>query len=320
MKLWILPTFLCVEIAFFVWLGAPQLGSTGAWVQYLHTYFTDLMAQSAPMLLLAGGMTVVLLTGGIDLSIASMVALVASIMALFPGNSHFWWTAIPTGLAVGILLGFTNGLLISRVNIPPIIATLGTMILYRGLCFVLLGDRELSPFLEVTHYDSLGQFASSQLLVVLVLGAGGSWFWLSRWRRETLMIGGNPVAARYAGIPVNWRLCQVYAMMGLLAALAAVCFTARNGSVSASSLSGLELHVIVAVVLGGTRVQGGAGTLIGSVFGVLIIAVLDEGLRGASGWADRHLPFKIGHIEFILLGLLLVVGVWLTSRSHPRRH
>lgn len=129
------------------------------------------------------------------------------------------------------------------------------------------------------------------------------------------MLGGNPIAARYAGIPTDRRTVQVYMLVGLLAFLAALTFTARNSSVSASSLTGLELQVIVAVVLGGTRVQGGAGSLLGSFYGVLIIAVMDEGLRGAAQWGAAHLPFKISHLEYILLGLLLIGGVWLNSRD-----
>jgi ribose/xylose/arabinose/galactoside ABC-type transport system permease subunit len=88
--------------------------------------------------------------------------------------------------------------------------------------------------------------------------------------------------------------------------------------VSASALSGLELHVIVAVVLGGTRVQGGSGTLVGTIFGVLFIAIMDEGLRGAAVWGGRNLPFKISHLEYVTLGALLVFGVWLNNLLQAR--
>ena len=123
------------------------------------------------------------------------------------------------------------------------------------------------------------------------------------------------MAARYAGIPVTRRLVEIYGGMGLFAALAAMTFTSRNGSVSASSLTGMELRVIVAVVLGGTRVQGGMASLVGTTFGVLILAVLDEGLRGASKWGDEHLPFKLSHLQYLMLGGLLVLGVWLNARK-----
>ena len=133
------------------------------------------------------------------------------------------------------------------------------------------------------------------------------------------MMGGNRVAARYAAIPVTRRTIEVYTFMGLLAFLAAICFTARNSSVSASSLTGLELQVIVAVVLGGTSVQGGSGSILGTFFGVMFIAVLDEGLRGAAIWGSQNLPFKISHLEYILMGLLLAGGVWLNTWWQSRR-
>lgn len=320
MKRWALPSLLAAEIAFFTWVSAPKIHSLNGWAVYFQNYFGDLVAQSAPVMLLAAGMTFVLMTAGIDLSVGSMVALVACVMSSFQAGPGFWWTAVPVGLPLALTLGLTNGVLIAGLNIPPIIATLGTMILYRGMCFVVMGDLEKAPFVSVPGYESLGQFSGALVLIALVFLLGGSWFERSRWRREILMLGGNRVAARYAGIPVTRRLCEVYGAMGVLAFLAALCFTARNSSVSASSLTGLELHVIVAVVLGGTRVQGGAGSLWGSFLGVLLIAVLDEGLRGAAIWGEQNLPFKISHLEYVLLGILLVAGVWLNTRfGRPSR-
>src|SRR5262249_51256264 len=136
---------------------------------------------------------------------------------------------------------------IACLDVPPIIATLGTMIFYRGLCFVVMGEAEKSPFVDVPGYEWFGQFPGVLVLVGGIFLLGGSYFHGSRWRRELLLLGGNRVAARYAGIQVTRRLCEVYGLMGGLAFLAALSFTARNSSVSASSLTGLELHVIVAV-------------------------------------------------------------------------
>jgi ribose/xylose/arabinose/galactoside ABC-type transport system permease subunit len=313
MKPWILPILLLVEFAIFSSVSGVHAHSLGQWAAYLRSYGGDLVAQSGPVLLLGFGMTLVLITAGIDLSVGSMVALVACVMSSFPGGPQFWWTAVPIGLLVAVGLGLINGALIACLDVPPIIATLGTMIFYRGLCFVLMGELEKAPFLETPGYAWLGEFQGVAVLVTVVFLAGGYYFYRSRWRREILMLGGNRIAARYAGIPVSRRIVEVYTLMGLLAFVAALTFTARNSSVSASSLSGLELHVIVAVVLGGTRVQGGAGSLVGTLFGVFIIAVLDEGLRGAASWGDQHLPFRISHLEYILLGVLLLGAVWLTS-------
>jgi ribose/xylose/arabinose/galactoside ABC-type transport system permease subunit len=309
---------LAAEIALFTTISGTNFHSTGGIAGYFASYFSDLLAQSAPVLLLAFGMTLVLMTAGIDLSVGSMVALIACVMATCQAGAGFWWKAVPTGLVLAAVLGLTNGALIAFLDIPPIIATLGTMIFYRGLCFVVLGDAEKSPFVDVPGYEWLGQFSGAAVAVGVVFAAGGQWFNRSRWRREILMLGGNRVAARYAAVPVTRRICQVYGLMGLLAFVAALCFTARNSSVSAGSLAGLELKVIVAVVLGGTRVQGGGGSLAGTFFGVLFIAVLDEGLRGAVAWGDQYLPFKISHLQYLLLGSLLVGGVWLNTRAQLR--
>jgi ribose/xylose/arabinose/galactoside ABC-type transport system permease subunit len=318
MKKWMLLLMLLVEIAFFTAVSGQSFQSAAELAGYFRSYFADLLCQSAPVLLVAFGMTLVLMTAGIDLSAGSMVALVACVLSSFPAGPDFWWTAVPLGLALALALGATNGALVAWLDVPPIIATLGTMIFYRGLCFVVMGDLEKSPFLAVPGYEWFGQPAGAGLLVALVFIAGGMGFNRSRWRREILMLGGNRVAARYAGIPVGRRTVEVYALMGLLAFFAALTFTARNSSVSASSLTGFELQVIVAVVLGGTRVQGGGGSLLGTFFGVLIIAVMDEGLRGAARWGEEHLPFKISHLEYVLLGALLVAGVWANSNLTAR--
>lgn len=307
---------IAVEVVVFNLISAPPLGSIGDALNYFGSYFADILSQSAPILCLAFGMTLVLMTAGIDLSVASLTALVACVMAsLDGGGGSFWVTALPVGLALAIGLGITNGLLISWLDLPPIIATLGTMIFYRGWCFVVMGDAE-KPFLA-PGYEVLGEFWFVLGCVALLYGVGSAYLTRSRWLQEILFIGGNRVAARYAGLRVGWRLCQVYAFVGGLAFLAAVSFTARNGSVSGSAMLGTELQVIVAVVLGGTRVQGGRGSLIGSFLGVLVIAILDEGLRSSVRWGDAYLPFRVSHLQFILLGLLLVLGVWINSR--PRR-
>ena len=314
MRHWLLPAALLIEIALFTLLSGQTFHSAHEAALYFKSYCADLLCQSAPVLLLAFGMTLILMTAGIDLSAGSAVALVACVMSSFPSGPAFWWTAVPVGLALALLLGAINGALIARLDVPPIIATLGTMILYRGLCFIVMGDLEKSPFLGVPGYEALGQFTGAAALAAAVYLLGGGWMARSRWLQELLTLGGNRVAARYAGINVGRRTVEVYTLAGLLGFLAALVFTARNSSVSASSLTGLELQVIVAVVLGGTRVQGGAGSLVGTFYGVLIIAVMDEGLRGATQWGAEHLPFKISHLKHLLLGLLLVGGVWLNSR------
>lgn len=318
MKWWVLLPLLVLEILIFTLLSGNEFHSTAEVLQYFRSYFADVLTQAAPVFLLAFGMTLVLMTAGIDLSIASITALVCSVMSTFAPGPGFWWTAVPVGLATGLALGFTNGFLIARLDVPPIVATLGSMIFFRGLCYLVLGEAEKSPFVDVPGYEWFGQVTGAMTLVGAVFLVGGGYFYYSRWRREILMTGGNRIAARYAGIPVTRRTWEVYTLVGFLAFLAALCFTARNSSVSASSLTGMELHVIVAVVLGGTKVEGGSGSLVGTFFAVLFVAVLDEGLRGAALWGTQNLPFKISHLEYILMGLLLIGGVWINSWTAAR--
>lgn len=313
MRALVLPLLLVAEIAVFTSLAGVDIQTAADFWEYFRWYATDVLTQGAPVLVLSLGMTLVLMTAGIDLSVGSMVALVACLMSLFEPGPAFWATALPAGLVAGLLLGCFNGLLIARVDMPPIIATLGTMIFYRGLCYVVLGDREQAPFLSVPGYAWLGTVTAVLVMLAVLFLAGGSWFRLSRRREELLMLGGNSVAARYAGIPTARRLVEVYTLMGGLCFVAALAFTARNGSVSASALSGLELQVIVAVVLGGTRVEGGRGSLGGALLGGLLVAVLDDGLRTSAAWGQEHLPFKISHLRYVLLGTLLIVGVWLNT-------
>jgi ribose/xylose/arabinose/galactoside ABC-type transport system permease subunit len=314
----ILPTLLLIEIV----LLAPLSGVR--WSHFLPTfaaYSNDLLIEAAPVLLLSLGMTVVLISGGIDLSVASMTALVACVLSTFEPGQKFWVTAVPVGLALGVGLGLANGLLIVACDVPPIIATLGTLFLYRGLCEAVLKGAKYNPFFDVPGYARLGELPGALALVGAVLILGGGWFRASRWRREILMIGGNRVAARYAAIPVGRRLIEVYTLSGILAALAAICFTAHDGSASQASYVGLELQVIVAVVLGGTAVTGGRGTLGGSILGVLLVSVLVEGLQagGSDFWIKQHVPFRFGNLRFVLLGTLLVVGVWLNTRRPGER-
>jgi ribose/xylose/arabinose/galactoside ABC-type transport system permease subunit len=305
-----LPLLLVAELALFTWAGGVRLNSPGEAWGYVREYFADLFAQSAPIMVLAVGMTIVIATAGIDLSVGSMVALVACAMSLWPPGPDFWYTAVPLGLALAIALGGANGMLVGWLDVPPIVATLGSMILYRGLCFVLLGEQENAPFLDVPGLSFFGELAGSAVVVGAVL-LGCMYYGRSRWRREILLVGGNRAAARYAAVPVDRRLIEVYTLLGLLAFLAGLCLAAREGAVKASSWTGLELQVIVAVVLGGTPVSGGRSSVAGSLLGVLLVAVLDEGLRSASSWGWQNLPFQISHLRLVLLGVLLVLGVWL---------
>lgn len=306
----ILPLLLAIEFACFLPFSGTRFDTFANFSRDLWANLEALLVHAAPLLVLALGMTVVLITAGIDLSVGSMTALIACAMSTFAGDANFWLTAVPLGLLLAVGLGTFNGLLVAKMDVPPIIATLGTLFFYRGLCYVVLPDGETSNVFGqvpasgiLPRYTWFGEFPGAVILAGLVVATFGLWFFWSRWRREVLMLGGNRVAARYAGIRVDFRLWQVYTLMGLCAFLAALMGTAREGAVTANWQEGLELQVIVSVVLGGTRVDGGFGSIWGSVVGVFLVVVLDEGLR------------MVGHSEIqpVMLGLLLLLGVKLNS-------
>ncbi len=286
-----LPVLLLIELVIFI----PQSGMSVA------DYLTHVATTSAPLLILAAGMTVVLMTSGIDLSVGAMVAVVACVISAVEPDRAFWILAVPLGLVLAVVLGAFNGLLVARLDVPPIVATLGTLFFYRGLCQAAMGSLENTSTVPVW----MGDFPGAPLIALGVIALGAGYLYRSRWQREILMLGGNRVAARYAAIPVHRRLFEVYTLMGLVSFLAALCALAHDGSVKASSYAGWELKVIVAVVLGGTPVSGGRGSIIGSALGVLLIAVLEAGLisQSRSDWL------------LFLLGPLLVLGVWLNMHA-----
>ncbi|QDU78935.1 Ribose transport system permease protein RbsC [Polystyrenella longa] len=312
MRYWILLIILLLELILFAPLNGVTFSSWSEFSFSFGWFCSAIFEQSVPLLILSVGMTFILMTGGIDLSIGSMVALIACVMSLTESPEAFWYTGFLIGLVLALGLGLFNGFLISRMDVPPIITTLGTLIFYRGLCTITVKQSENAIFGEIPHYEIFRNMQTLLALVVMICLGGAYAYYRSRWRRDLLMIGGNPIAARYAGIPVGWRLVQVYTLMGFFAFIAALCLTSWNGSVSASSFQGLELKVIVAVVLGGTRVEGGRGSIICSLIGVLMIAVLEEGLRGAGTTFEN-----IDHLRYVLLGLLLIGGVWLNKRNEP---
>ncbi len=308
----LLPLLLIAEFVWLLWCGEIPTNRADVFLRVLWGNLEAVLIHAAPLLVLAIGMTLVLMTAGIDLSVGSMAALVACLMSRFPGGESFWITALPLGLLAAVWLGAFNGTLIAWMDIPPIIATLGTLFFYRGLCYVVLPESKTSNVFNhvpawgfLPKYQWLGEFPGAVFIAGGVLALAGFWISHSRWRREILMLGGNRIAARYAGIPVDLRLFQVYVIMGGCAFLAALMGTARDGAVSANWQEGLELQVIVAVVLGGTRVDGGFGSLMGSALGVFLVVVLDEGLR------------TIGQSELqpVMLGLLLILGVKLNTHT-----
>ncbi len=243
----------------------------------------DILRHSCEIGLLALALTPVILTAGIDLSVGSLLGLCA---ILFGKLWHDAGLSIPLAagltLVCGALAGGLNAGLITQLRLPPLIVTLGTYSLFRGLAEAIThGSVTYTDF--PASFLFLGQERWSglptQAWVFLVVGLG-MWLLVHRttFGRSFRAIGFSPEGARYAGLPVERRVALVYVLTGVIAALAALIYTARLGQAKADAGTGYELFAITAVVFGGTSIFGGRGSITGTLLGVAAIAVLKSGL------------------------------------------
>ncbi|MBW4566150.1 MAG: ribose ABC transporter permease [Mojavia pulchra JT2-VF2] len=241
----------------------------------------NILRQASINIVLATGMTFVILTGGIDLSVGSILAVsavAALLVSLVPGLG---WAAVLAGLGTGLALGLLNGALITFLDVPPFIVTLGSLTALRGVAYLIArGTTVINRDINFAWVGNsyLGPFP--WLVVIALLAVLASWFIL----RQTVLgvqiyaVGGNERAARLTGIKVNRVLLFVYGVSGLMAGLAGIMSASRLYSASGLLGQGYELDAIAAVILGGTSFTGGIGTITGTLLGALIIAILNNGL------------------------------------------
>ncbi|GBG55363.1 ribose ABC transporter permease [Sporomusaceae bacterium FL31] len=228
------------------------------------------------------GMTLVILTGGIDLSVGSILAFSGSITAGLLAGGQTLSLAVFLGLIVGAGLGFINGILITRAGIPPFIATLGTMTTARGFTLVYTDGRPITGMDEVFRFLGGGYIASIPVPVIImavIFIAAYIMLKQTKFGRYIYAIGGNEEAARLSGINTKRVLTSVYTLGGLLAGFSGVIMASRLNSAQPTAGIGFELDAIAAVVLGGTSLSGGVGTIAGTLIGAMIIGVLDNGLN-----------------------------------------
>ena len=266
---------LVLEIALFAAIG---------WNFFTAGNAGEIVRASAEIGLLALALTPVIVTGGIDLSVGSLLGLCAVVLGVTWRDAG-WPIAAAAAAAVvaGVVGGGLNALLVARLGIPPLIVTLGTYSLFRGVAEgVTAGVRNYSDFPESFLFLGQGRIGvvPSQLLV-LVAAAIGFWLMIHRMAvgRTLRAIGFSPEGARYAGLPVGRRLGGVYLLSGLCAGVAALLYVARLGQAKADAGTGFELMAITAVILGGTSVFGGRGSVGGTLLGLATLAVLQNGLR-----------------------------------------
>ena len=257
--------------------------------------------------LMALGMTLIIITGGIDLSVGSNLGLVSVAVGFSYAGGLPLPLAILFGLVVGVAAGFFNSVFITFLDLHPLVVTLGTFALFQGLAYGLSNADAVSDFPAWFAYFGqayLGPVPGQLILFVVVVAV--VWVILSRtsFGRYVYAIGNNEEAARFSGVPIRRVKIALYSGTGLLVAMAAVIYTSRVYTARADTGLGLELGVISAVVLGGASIYGGSGTIGGTVLGVLIIATLQNGLILAgvpSTW------------QLFILGVLLLVAVFLNE-------
>jgi rhamnose transport system substrate-binding protein len=310
-KEWMLLIVLAVECIVFSVSGANFLTTGNAF---------EVTRLAVELGLLALALTPVIITGGIDLSVGSMMGLSAVVLGSLWRDAHWPMpVAIAATLLIGALGGGLNALMIARLNFPPLIVTLGTFSLFRGVAEGLTrGIDNYSGF--TSSFLFLGQgyvggLIPAQLFVLLVAIAGWAW-WLHRttFGRSLYAIGYSAEGARYAGIPVGRRLGSVYLLSGLSSSLAAVIYVAHLGQAKSDAGTGYELMAITAVVLGGASIFGGRGTVLGTVLGLFAIVILQNGLRLSSQPAE---------LTGVLTGVLLlgtILADRLSARAKARAH
>lgn len=254
--------------------------------------------------LIAIAMTFVIATGGIDLSVGSILGLTAILTGVFWQNIGMPLPlAAIAAIAVGTLAGFANGAIITRFNVPPLIATLATLALYRGLAEGISQARSVRGYPDWFYVLGQGEvlgvptqlwiLAAAAIIASIILA-------YTRWGRTVYAIGSNEVASRFSGLSVEKTKLALYTASGFAAAVAGVIFVSRVSTTRSDMGTGIELDAITAVVLGGTSIFGGRGTIAGTMIGLCLIQALKNGLSLAGVKGDGTI---------MLIGAVLILAI-----------
>ncbi|MEN9989404.1 MAG: hypothetical protein RL508_383 [Actinomycetota bacterium] len=277
--------------------GVPYFGSTDN--------ISFILQDIGEIALIAYAMTYLIIAGEIDLSVASALNLSsATIGVLFKNGVPFGW-AIVGGLLTGLICGLINGFLVTVVGLQSLAVTIGTLALYRGLCYALLGNNPVNQmpdsWTSLGYSNIPGTFFPYVTILLVVFGA---FFWIvlhyTPFGRRVIAIGINPEAAKFSGIPVARTKMALFAATGLMSGVAGVVYTLRFASASPDGAVGYELAVIAAVLFGGVSIAGGVGTLWGVLASVLVLGVVRSVLQLSNFSANALL---------IVSGALLLISV-----------
>ena len=285
----------------------------------------NIIRSQAVVLTLAAGMTFVVLTGGIDLSIASMMVGSAMVVGLAIEHGAPWWLGCLAGIGMGVGFGLANGTMIGLLGIPFFVVTLGTLSIYQSIALLMTNGETISLF-AIPEFNTVqtlingetGPFPNVLLLCAGLYLVGAFVLHLTPFGRSVFAVGSNPDAARLTGINVKVVLVAVYAISGLTAGLAAVVQTGRLTAAGPQVDPNLMLAVIAAVLIGGTAFTGGDGGLLGTAIGVLFLGVVQNGLQ-LSDVSTFWQGTVSGSILILAVGLGVLRDVGWRSRLRSRR-
>ncbi len=285
------------------------LTATMSDVFFTQRNLSNLLRQAVSNGLLSLGMLIVILTGGIDLSVGPIVALTGIMVAGFSNQGWPLWLAILACLVVGVAVGAVNGTFIARFKLQPFIVTLATLGAIRGLVFVY-SDIPITPsdpsFRAILGSGMIGPLPISAMIMLISYPL--VWFFLNRTRsgRAIVAIGGNEEAVRLAGINVSWTILLAYMISGFFAAVAGVILASRLGISQPSVGAGFELDAIAACVIGGAILGGGGGSTFGTLAGVIALGMIDNLLN----------LFNVqSYYQQILKGIIILVAVLARRRQ-----
>ncbi|THF48122.1 ABC transporter permease [Allorhizobium terrae] len=254
--------------------------------------------------MIAFAMALLVIAGEIDLSVAAIIAIASTAMGAAAQMGVDTPGLVAIGIGVGLACGMFNGALVAGLKLPSIVVTIGTMSLFRGISYLVLGDKAYGNYPESFAYFGQGYVfgpLSFELVLFFVLAAAFAiLLHATNFGRQVFVIGNNPLAARFSGIPVERVKFILFVLTGLMSGIAAVCLTSRLGSTRPSIAQGWELEAVTMVVLGGVSILGGSGTIGGVVIAAFVMGLVTFGL------GLLNVP---GIVMSIFIGLLLIITI-----------
>jgi len=275
----------------------------------------NVLRQAAPIFVLAAGQMLVILARGIDLSMDSVAALSGVVVATMLEQEMPVAAAMVTGLAIGAVLGLLNGLVVTKIKLPPFVTTFGTLLLFKGLTVLYIDGKVIWGFPEAFRFFGAGRIGAVPAVIFVALAIFACFHVLLRYTtfgRKLYAIGANPEASRVSGIKIDRLLVAVYVISGVLAAFACELYISRLNSAKSDIGEGFSMDAIAATLIGGTSFEGGIGTIEGTLTGALIIILLRNAMNllGIS-------PLWHGFVTGAVM-VLAVIGDGLLRRAATR--